>query len=352
MLAEPTTETVLVWRKPWQIASSLFFFFSVLWAYQTILQKYWIHEDWDGALPGLGDSALRKLSIRSHMTFGVIAFFLSPVQLITPFTAGFQKKTTSVALNWYRAIHRYSGRVYVACAVMAYGFGQWFIYLKHLRLVGGYSMGLSFSLAGFFIAYFAVMTWKTAPTSRGPNRNGTYPIEVHRNYAIRSVSQIIAPVLYRYWYALMGIFDLYRTPYMNREDQRGVDLVCDDQNVCDDYKRPLDAVYAWLYWLSAWAVAEVIIACLPSHKNSTIAAEMQIPLLETENTSGDDLPIDDNNSIPSSDDDASRVSVVNYIGCIVAGLTFMVTGPILIAIALAVVKKYGSIIGLEPTTSS
>jgi len=341
-LGEQTAQAVLVWRKPWQITASLFFFYVILLAY-IIIQNYWIRENWDGVLPGLGDSDFRKFSIRSHMTFGVISVFCSSIQLIIPFTTGFQENKASIARNWYRAIHRYFGRVYVMCAVLAYVFGQWFICLKHFRLVGGYSMGASFSLAGFFIAYFALMTWKTAP-SRVPNRNGKYPIEVHRNYALRSVSQIIAPVLYRYWYTFLMIFGLYRSPEINRED-----LVCDDQNVCTDYLRPFDAIYAWLYWISAWAVAEIIIACLPSHKKSTTANEIQAPLLDVESAcdngsvTNDSDGVNESNGNPDNDEDASRVSVVNYIGCIVTGLTCLVSGPILIAVVPAVLNRLGII---------
>jgi hypothetical protein len=309
------------------------------------------------------------------MTFGAIAILCSPIQMLLPFTSGWKKKngtTTSVTRNWYRAIHRYTGRVYVMCAIMSFFFGQWFICLKEFALVGGYNMGAAFSFAGFFIAYFAYMTWKTAPSKNRSKTNtsttGTkYSIEDHRNYAIRSFSQMIAPVLYRYWYVLMAITNVYRVPYINKGDHRGEDmLVCNDRNVCDDYLRPFDAMYAWLYWISAWVVAEIVIACLPpkhgtvTERTQTVASVsvsalgddgMEVPLLEndlkeppptTDDESevinatecGDDIQEESPSAaraIVNDKDDrpVTTTFVVNFVGCLVAMLCAMVTGPIL-----------------------
>jgi hypothetical protein len=429
-------EVLLVWRKPWMTALVLFFVFYILWANGVVITRYWIKEDWDFALPGLGErcvcgflfcfdpnnhetskqgsccvacyivaivahhtkvflishpccdpnylfvcvflyfscSALRKLSMRSHMTFGAIAILCSPIQMIMPFTSGWKKGTTSMTRNWYRTIHRYTGRVYVMCAITSFFWGQWFICLKEFVLVGGYNMGVSFSFAGFFIAYFAYMTWKTAPgknNNSNTNTNGTrYTVEDHRNYAIRSFSQIIAPVLYRYWYLLLTILNVYRTPYLNGGDaSKGENLVCNDRNVCHDYLRPFDAIYAWLYWISAWVVAEIIIACLPRHATVTEQTidsvsvlgddGIEVPLLENHlqqpptmddesediNTTESDNNIQEENPSPAraiandKDDRLVTTSVVNFVGCLLAVLSTMVTGPILYAMVTSMIKK-------------
>lgn len=308
------------------------------------------------------------------MTFGAIAILCSPIQMIMPFTSGWKKGTTSMTRNWYRTIHRYTGRVYVMCAITSFFWGQWFICLKEFVLVGGYNMGVSFSFAGFFIAYFAYMTWKTAPgknNNSNTNTNGTrYTVEDHRNYAIRSFSQIIAPVLYRYWYLLLTILNVYRTPYLNGGDaSKGENLVCNDRNVCHDYLRPFDAIYAWLYWISAWVVAEIIIACLPRHATVTEQTidsvsvlgddGIEVPLLENHlqqpptmddesediNTTESDNNIQEENPSPAraiandKDDRLVTTSVVNFVGCLLAVLSTMVTGPILYAMVTSMIKK-------------
>lgn len=380
-------KSVVVWRRPWMIALSLFFLFTIPWTYGVVIRRYWILENWNDALPGLGDSALRKHSMRLHMTFGIIAILCSPIQMIMPFTEGFRRRKAATSIttanssasasasarNLYRMVHRYVGRVYVMCGMLAFVFGQWFIFLKEFRLVGGYNMGAAFSFAGFFIGYFAYMTWKTAPSNNNNKNNNQnqnqkqqkyYTIEDHRNYAIRSFSQIIAPLLYRYWYTALVLLKIYRTPYLNNSK----DLVCDEHNVCPDYQRPFDAIFAWMYWISAWIVAEVVIACLPKHHHNktTITvdnsidnvndtnntqeeehATTQTPLLteqpddgvsnnsDTDNGNGNGNDTDDDNN----SNDESLVSVVNFVGCLLAGATFMVTGLILTAVGTAIMKK-------------
>mmetsp|Transcript_18163 Transcript_18163/g.37780 ORF Transcript_18163/g.37780 Transcript_18163/m.37780 type:complete len:392 (+) Transcript_18163:254-1429(+) len=318
------TPSVLVWRWPWRFAMVMFFFFAVLWAHDVVIKRYWIDEGWDVALPGLGDSDLRKFTIRTHMTFGVIALLLSPIQMTTPFVKGWQKKNGTATdvrggiSNWYRTLHRYTGRVYIVCAILSFFFGQWFIILKEFRLVGGYNMGVAFSGAGFFIAYFAYMTWRTAPTRNiNSNNNGghEYTIEDHRNYAIRSFSQIIAPFLYRYEYFIVQITKIWETPSFFKDDPRGTKLVCDEHNVCDDYLRPFDAMFCWFYWMSAWAVAEIVIAYLPKHRRYQTSSSAPATTVATNETDRSPLleePLpqgsmnhgnDDNNDNDDIDDD-------------------------------------------------
>lgn len=297
-------------------------------------------------------SDYRKFTMRSHMTFGTVAILLSFIQMTTPFTSGWkQNKDTLMRGNIYRRIHRYSGRVYAMCAIMAFFFGQWFIFLKEFVLVGGYNMGVSFSIAGFFIAYFAFMTWKTAPIKDG---SSVYTIEDHRNYAIRSFSQIIAPILYRFWYFMLAIFQQYRMPYFyDRNSNKSEKLICDDRDVCQDYLRSFDAIYAWLYWISAWIVAEVIIAYLPRHQKQTITTTVSVPRDETQiplmshlhpKTTVNNLPGDNDESVNGSysiqkenvaarsitndkKNDNMNTSVINFFGCLLAVLSAIGTIP-------------------------
>jgi hypothetical protein len=57
---------------------------------------------------------------------------------------------------------------------------------------------------------------------------------------------------------MMTLFVGYRTP-----QPVALGGYCDARDLCPDYSRPWDAVYTWLYWVSAGAVAEVIIFFLP-----------------------------------------------------------------------------------------
>lgn len=324
------------WRKPWLVALALFFSFYLMWFQGVVIKRYWVDEDFGEALPGLDKTALRKTTIRLHLTCGGIAVLCSPIQMITPFTSAWKKR----GINWYRRLHRYSGRLYVACAVLSYLFGQWFICLKEFALVGGYNMGVAFSCSGFAIAYFAYMTWISAPTK---NQGGKYTVQDHRNYAIRSFSQIIAPILYRYWYIVTLFYTRYHTPnlYLNGEAMDdGSKLDCDDRDVCDDYKRPWDAFYCWFYWISAWAVAELVILCLPKHQSSSmpISGEEGIdaPLVpEVANTA------DDSNPDPSAQDinKRNKTAVLNSVGIIMVVLTLLANNAFVNLVLSAISKK-------------
>ena len=218
-------------------------------------------------------------------------------------------------------------------------------------------MGVAFSASGFAIFYFACMAWKTAPNKQ--NAESKYTVEDHRNYAIRSFSQIIAPVLYRYWYILVKVFKLYQTPpmYMSGgQMEDGQKLVCDDRDVCGDYERLFDAIHCWLYWISAWAVAEIVIVCLPKHQKPVRAPipalgdRLEAPLLTTPEpttegnaSSKSDSDSDSDNIDARSSVDDKRKSpvtpVVNFVGCLLAVLTIIVTGSFFYGIIISIVKK-------------
>ena len=69
--AEPATiaaaepRKFLAWRMPWRIALVLFSVYFALWAYMVVVQRYWVKENWDAALPGLG----------TRCVFGFLSFF-------------------------------------------------------------------------------------------------------------------------------------------------------------------------------------------------------------------------------------------------------------------------------------
>jgi hypothetical protein len=167
-------------------------------------------------------------------------------------------------------------------------FGLWFIAIKK-RLVGGYNTTASFALAGCAIGYTSFRAWQTGRVARcrapistnsnsGSNNNNIYCrkmswrlVQQHRNWSIRSLAQILAPALYRYWYTMMEVFHVYRVPVPLQ-----MGGYCDANDLCPDYMRPWDAIYTWLYWISAGLVAEIIIYFLPSHADSSSREEMDL----------------------------------------------------------------------------
>jgi hypothetical protein len=131
--------------------------------------------------------------------------------------------------------------------------GLIFICLKGFRLVGGINMGLSFCTSGLLFGTSAAFTLYFA-RRRAWNK--------HRNWAIRSYCQILAPLLYRYWYLLvLGGLQLYPP---NQE------VVCDERDVCHPFTNTLDAIHAWTYFLVPWAVAELILIHSLSYHQKTL----------------------------------------------------------------------------------
>lgn len=246
---------VLGW--PWVAFLIFLYIFILFWVNYAIVQRYWILHDWNDALPGLDKTELRKFTMRSHMTAGAISLLLGPVQ----FVPAFRKRSN------LRGIHRWSGRLYCTCGMLSSLFGLWFIALKQ-QLVGGYNMTASFALAGIAIGLTSFKAWQTGRRAQFSYTNQKELFVEHRNWGIRSFAQILAPALYRYWYTMMELFHIYNVPVPLR-----MGGYCDANDQCPDYSRPWDAVYTWLYWISAGIVAEIIISFLPRENNSVDGEE-------------------------------------------------------------------------------
>jgi hypothetical protein len=274
---------VLAW--PWIIFFLFLYVFVLFWINYAIVQRYWILHNWNDALPGLDKTSLRKFTMRSHMTAGAVALLLGPIQLLKlrrqPASPASGCPNLLLPLLRCCRIHRWSGRIYCTCAILSCIFGLWFIALKK-RLVGGYNMTASFALAGCAMGYTSFRAWQTArvarysvittstntsSTSSSTNNNNNDSsktswrlVQQHRNWGIRSLAQILAPALYRYWYTMMQLFHMYRVPVPLRMGGH-----CDANDLCPDYMRRWDSIYTWLYWISAGLVAEIIIYFLPSY---------------------------------------------------------------------------------------
>jgi hypothetical protein len=345
-----TTSSTKVWISPWIVFIIFLYVFILIWMNYAILQRYWIKNNWNDSLPGLDKTTMRKFTMRMHMTTGAIAMLLGPIQFV-PYLRRCQ-------------VHRWTGRLYCICGMLTSIFGLWFISLKQ-RLVGGYNMTAAFSFAGIAIGVLSFKAWRTARSARYAKEqsesDNKATFVTHRNWGIRSYSQIIAPALYRYWYAMMDLFHLYKTPTPLR-----LGGYCDANDFCPDYARTWDALYCWVYWISAWVVAEIIIYCLPDYDinddKPSATSDLTTPLLPTneeqinnatstplttygssdesqqqqEGSLPSDISQDDNNttsrnieissSTPNNNENRDLVSVVNFMGCLLAVTTVVISG--------------------------
>mmetsp|Transcript_38113 Transcript_38113/g.122998 ORF Transcript_38113/g.122998 Transcript_38113/m.122998 type:complete len:354 (+) Transcript_38113:134-1195(+) len=221
----------------WAVAALAMAPFVIPWAYASIVLNYLVLGDFDGVLPGLGATPARRVSMGAHMVLGAVALFLGPSQ----FSPALRRRVPR--------LHRWSGRLYVASACGASLCGCFFVLLKGFKLSGGYNMGAAFLLAGGWFGVAAAMTAVRARQQR---------YAAHRAWAIRSYSQVLAPMLYRYWYVAATALFGYRPPREAREYPGGT---CDG-DTCADYFRPFDMLHAWTYWLSSVLVAELLVHAL------------------------------------------------------------------------------------------
>lgn len=291
-----------LWWLPWLVFFVMIYIFALFWVDYAILQRYLINGDWDAALPGLGSTILRKLTMGGHMTCGSVSLLLGPFQ----FVPHLRRKLPGC--------HRWSGRVYIVCALLSSLLGVMFIGLKG-KLVGGWNMSLAFFCGGITNAVVAYQTWKTAREAKSKaavviedddeHRPSTLVTSTtntshhsfvrHRNWGIRSYSQILSPMLYRYWYVALSLWDLYTVPVTPKRDG-----VCLEDDTCPDYSRPFDALHCWTYWLFSLAVAELLIHFLPT---STAASTMKQPG-DVELCRMDNSPVDQSMALLSDSGEA------------------------------------------------
>ena len=183
--------------------------------------------------------------------------------------------------------HRWSGRISLLAAIFTSICGMVFICLKKFHLVGGINMGVAFFIYGIVFCVCAVMAGYFARRRE---------FHRHKNWAIRSYSQILASMMYRYYYAVLGGFGVVYSP-----DQSG-GLYCDEMDVCDYFLKPFDAIHAWTFFLIPLLFAEAVVYLLrdPPSKHvverppleDTYNAE-QAATNEEENQQGTDIDDDD-----------------------------------------------------------
>ena len=219
--------------------------FTLFWIYYAIVKRNFTKPDWEAALPGLDRTPALAFTMWAHIVCGAISLLLGPLQLI------------SYIRRQIPYLHRWSGRVCCICCMLSTIFGLMFIALKG-KLVGGWNKSIAFSVAGIVFGFLAAKTWHKARLAKFFASDRERYLTSHRNWAIRSYSQILAPVLYRYWYTVLAAFNWYPVPKPLKFGE-----VCNSDDTCPDYYRWLDSLHCWTYWLSSLLIAGVIVHYLP-----------------------------------------------------------------------------------------
>lgn len=136
-------------------------------------------ERWNRTLPRLYEAGHQSatFAIGAHFAAGALLLLLGPIQLIRPLRERF------------RAVHRWTGRVYVLAAGLAGLGGLDFILSK--GTVGGPVMSLGFGLYGALMVLAATQTWRFG-AMRATER--------HRAWGIRLVALVVGSWLYRMEY--------------------------------------------------------------------------------------------------------------------------------------------------------
>jgi len=126
-------------------------------------------------LPGLyqeGSTSTKGIGL--HFAVGGIILVLGSIQLIEAIRVR------------YSAFHRWVGRVYVLCSLLAAVGGLAFIFIK--GTIGGTVMNMGFALYGLLMLVCSVETFRHARAGR---------MEQHRAWALRLYALAIGSWLYR-----------------------------------------------------------------------------------------------------------------------------------------------------------
>lgn len=170
----------------------------------------------DGFLPGLfdPDRILATVGIGLHFVTGAALMLVIPLQLIAPLR------------RRYPSMHRWSGRVIVAAALLTGFGGLCFILAK--GTIGGLPMSIGFGIYGALMALASVNTLRFARAREWAR---------HRAWAIRLFTLVIAS-----W--------LYRVEYL------GWSIATNGIGRTKTFDGPFDIFMVFFFYLGALAVAE------------------------------------------------------------------------------------------------
>ena len=196
-------------------------------------------ERWNESLPALHDARtpLATVAIGAHFLTGGVLLLLGPVQLVGPLPRTFP------------TVHRWLGRLYVACAALAGAGGLIFIVTK--GTIGGLAMDVGFGLYGALMVACALLTYVHA-------RAGRY--EIHRAWAIRLFALSVGSWLYRMEYGFWF-------------------LVADGVGHTSGFTGWFDVVMAFFFYLPNLVVAEVFIRARRSPEGTALSLSAAVILL-------------------------------------------------------------------------
>lgn len=199
-------------------ASALLFGFYILAFYAFAVVRGDM-EAWNTVLPRLyePDTPAANSGMAVHFAAGGIILMLGAIQLLG-----------AVRARW-PAFHRWVGRVYVLCALVAGVGGLTFIAAK--GTIGGTVMDVGFGLYGVLMILAALQTLRHARARR---------LDPHRAWAIRLFALAIGSWLYRMEYG----FWFMLTDGIGHES---------------DFSGPFDQVMAFFFYLPNLVVAEAVI---------------------------------------------------------------------------------------------
>jgi hypothetical protein len=258
---------------PWILLNASLYAFAIPWMLSAIIHQYFISKDYESTLPGLSDTAARIFFMGAHMGLGLICMVLYPLQFFQCIRRRFP------------TFHRWSGRISLLAAVFTSLCGMVFICLKRFHLVGGINMGIAFFTSGIVFGSCAIMTGYFARRRE---------IRRHKNWAIRSYSQILASMLYRYFYAVLGGFGVVYSP-----DES---ISCDEMDVCDYFLKPFDAIHAWTFFIFPLLFAEAVVYLLRDETKAENVNEMPVS-----NEGANDTCINEDNTTEQVDDNDEKV---------------------------------------------
>lgn len=175
-------------------------------------------EKWNEILPGLYQPGSRSTEgIGLHFATGGIILLLGSIQLI------------EAIRTRYSAFHRWVGRIYVACSLLAAIGGLFFIAVK--GTIGGIVMDIGFALYGILMFICAIETIRHARAGR---------VEKHRAWALRLYALAIGSWLYRMDYGFWL-------------------LLTDGVGHANNFSGPFDKIMAFFFYLPNLLVAEIFI---------------------------------------------------------------------------------------------
>jgi uncharacterized membrane protein len=126
--------------------------------------------------------AVSDAAIAVHMLLGGLVTLLAPVQLAGPLR------------RRARTLHRWTGRVLVAAALIVAAGGL--VYIASRGTVGGRPMSVAFAIYGLLLGLAAMMTWRAI-------RAGD--LTRHRDWALRFVVLALGSWFYRLHYTVWEV---------------------------------------------------------------------------------------------------------------------------------------------------